>query len=121
MDLVQLGQFIGAVVAGFGASWAVIGRPLSKKLEETRVLAAAPSDETLRLRDRLTQVESAHRRYDETHAEHKERFVRLEQRQERSVSDDEFSAHTASTAKSINALTEKVGRAIGALDALRNQ
>ena len=44
----------------FGASWAVIGRPLGKKLEETRALATAPSAETLALREREF-VQAAHR------------------------------------------------------------
>jgi hypothetical protein len=121
VDLLQIGQFVGAVVAGFGASWAAFGRPLSKQLEETKILATAPSAETLALRDRLTKVEAAHTRYDQLHDAHQQRFVRVEQRQEHAVSDEEFSTHQQATAKSINTLTEKVGRAIGTLEAWRNQ
>lgn len=116
MELVDLGQVIGAAVASFAASWAALARPLSKKLDETRAIAVAPSEETLKLRDRLTTLETLARSNAEHIAELKDRCKTTEHAQRHLVSDDEFQAHTQATAKSINSLTEKVGRATGAIE-----
>lgn len=87
---------------------------VKKTLEETRKEAEAA-------RTRLTQIETELRGVNEQHREVQNRVRQIEQAQRSLVTDEEFQAHVSETTKSVNQLTEKMGRAIGVIESWGRQ
>lgn len=103
MDWIELGKFVGAAVAAFAASQAAMGPRLKEKLKE-------PQDSLALLKQKQEAIES------QLSAVQK-RQERIDERLARSVTDEEFQAYVATTNQSVQGLTEKVGKAAGAIEA----
>lgn len=129
MDLTQAASLIGTGLATFAATWAGLVRPMKnrqadpkqvnaigRKLDELRDELRAGLDEVKRA---VTRLETRAEGQEKARESFDRRAERIEERIARSVTDEEFAAYTQQTTTALNGLTDRVGRAIGALDALR--
>jgi hypothetical protein len=113
-QLVEIAQIVGtalgAAAATAAAVWGALVRPMRRQLNEATEAARAPDPKVAVLESKL--------------AEALRRLDKIEDRTNKSVTDDEFEAYTSTTNKSVQALTEKIGSATGAIEAwyrLNNQ
>ena len=128
MDLpATIGAVIGTGAATFVGTWITLLRPLSKRVNEvesTNVSSSSIADirtDVIEIRqenagNRLTKVETQHHGIEETLKQINERLLRIETNQRAAVTDEEFGTYVAETTKTVNQLTEKVGRAIGIIE-----
>lgn len=126
MDLSEIAGLVGTGVATFAATWAGLVRPLKARSIDPAELHAVSArlDE---IRKDVGKLKGGVARHDEVGKAHEKtaesamrRVERIEERLAKTVTDEEFGAYTQQTTTAINGLTERVGRAIGALDALRS-
>lgn len=103
MNWTEAGQMLGAAIAAFAASWAAMGPRIRGQLKE-------PQDSLAVVRQQLTDVQKEI-------VDAKDRFNRIEERLAHNVNDEEFQAYVATTNKAVVGLTDKVGRAAGAIEA----
>lgn len=116
-----IGTALGAAAATAGAVWGALVRPMHRRLNEATEAARAPDPELAILRQRLADVLDRLDKFEERSVR---RLEKVEERSANSVTDDEFEAYTNTTNKSVQALTEKIGSATGAIEAwyrLQNQ
>lgn len=125
MDLAQLGTLIGTGVATFLATWAGLVRPLKNRSADPKQVAAIGRklddlrEELAGCKQSVTRLDTRAEGHEKSRESVDRRIERLEERLARTVTDEEFAAYTQQTTTSVNGLTERVGRAIGAIDALR--
>lgn len=83
---------------------------MQRKITEASEAAGRPDPEIALLKQEVAEL--------------KRRLEKTEDRASKSVTDDEFEAYTSTTNKNVQALTEKIGSATGAIEAwyrLQNQ
>jgi methyl-accepting chemotaxis protein len=102
LDFADLGQMIGSAVAAIGASQALTASKVRSELRE-------PMENLGGLRQ---EVEHMTKAIDEL----KGQMRHAEERIGRAVTDEEFQAYVRTTTEAVNTLTEKVGRATGAIE-----
>lgn len=125
MELVDLASFVGTGLATFGATWATLVRPMKNRAADPRdVTAIGGKLDQLResvdtLRTSVARLETRLEGQENSVKNTDRRVERVEERMSRTVTDEEFAAYTQQTTSAINGMTERLGRAIGALDAIR--
>jgi hypothetical protein len=87
---------------------------MQKKIEQAAEAAKVPNPEVALLKQEVVELK---RRLDRDLADLKQRLDKSEERAAKAVTDDEFEAYTTTTNKSVQALTEKIGSATGAIEA----
>lgn len=125
MQVLELAQLVGTGAATFLATWATLVRPMKARSADPRAVEALGT-KLDGLKSDVDELKTTQARL-ETRIENHEKSLKngdrktekLEERLSRTVTDEEFAAYTQQTTTAINGLTERVGRAIGALDALR--
>jgi predicted nuclease with TOPRIM domain len=133
-----VGTGMGAALASFVATIYAVGKPVKARVEELESTSL-----------KKNQIQELENRFDEKHSELDKRLqalaessavlkekcesletdsrqnaTRIDEIKDRMVtlvSSEEFQTHAGYTAQSLNALTDKVGRAIGALEAWRER
>lgn len=125
MEVVEVAKLLGTGLATFGATWAALVRPMrSRAADPGHVKTLGLKLDELRnsvdeLKTVLVRVETRAEGQEKAAKNTDRKVEKLEERLARTVTDEEFGAYTQQTTNAINGLTERVGRAIGALDALR--
>jgi predicted nucleic acid-binding Zn-ribbon protein len=110
MDLpTTIGTVIGTGIATFAATWKVLVTPIKRQLE-------APRDPPKALMERIATLESEAKELRRRVDEHAKNVDHLEVRVSRTVTSEEFAAHSSTTAEALRALSEKVGQAKGAIE-----
>lgn len=125
MELVEFAQLVGTGLATFAATWATLVRPMKNRTADPRdVNAIGGKLDQLRsalddLRTQVARLETRLEGYENSAKSSDRRIEKIEERMARTVTVEEFAAYTRQTTEALNGLAERLGRAIGALDALR--
>lgn len=109
MDPATLGAMLGSALASFVAAWAALVRPLKQQID-----SSDPAPKLDLILHRLTALEANQQSIFD-------RLASLDQRMAHLVTDEEFAVYTRHATDAIAGLTEKVGRATGALEAWSRQ
>jgi len=116
MDLVQqLGMVLGTAGAAFVSTWGLLVRPMQKQMGGVR---SGVRDAEV-LRDRVLTLEHQVEELREKQGGSQGKIEVLQERNAKFVTSDEFATYSSATTSAVNQLTEKVGRAIGMLEARR--
>lgn len=99
MDPASAGASIGAALASFAATWRLLVVPAKNEASANIATLEAENKE---LRRRLDELAKS--------------VDNLEAKVNRTVTTEEFTSHTSSTADALRTLSEKVGQAKGAIE-----
>lgn len=118
----HVAQWLGAVLASFGASWLALGRPLARRLGEQEEVASPALLTRIEKElgghgERLARVENAVEQCQEAHRKLFQLVERLEERSGRTVTDEEFRTYVSTTTESLQNLIEKLGHVTGQFEA----
>lgn len=117
MDLPStIGTVLGVAAATFAAVWKFFVSPVKRQLEETAPSVKANAQATKDLVERLATLESQNKEMCRRLDEYDKTVDNLEARVNRTVTSEEFAAHSGSTAEALRGLSEKVGQARGAIE-----
>jgi methyl-accepting chemotaxis protein len=117
-DLEEAAKFAGAIITAVVGSYAALFRQLKSRASTEDDLRRQMEAQKAELKDDVQRQlddlkEELHRSTDEL----KDAVKRLAERSARLVDAEEFAAYTHHTSDAISKLSEKVGRATGALEA----
>lgn len=120
----ELGSLIGTALATMAATWATFVQRLEKKVGAERDRSSTLEAKLEQLEQRLNEHDKATAKLGanvenntKNHDELKARYEETQREVRHMVTDDEFAAYTRQTTLSVNGLTERIGRIMGALDA----
>lgn len=132
----HLGTFVGSSAAAFGVVWMTLGKKLREDVRDVETRSVKTEDidglrEKLgasekecqerfgRLEGRASVLETKVTTQESQVKENASRVDRIQERMGSFVTDEEFQTDKNHTAQSLSSLTEKIGRAVGALEAWR--
>jgi hypothetical protein len=118
----QIAIGIGTAAAAFGSTWTLLIRPLHNQVGTVQKQVGTVQtgfDEATLLRDRVLVLEQKVEELEEKQGGSQGKIERIQERHAKFVTSEEFATYSRATTEAVNGLTEKVGRAIGMLEARR--
>lgn len=125
----QLGEYMAAIAAALGTTWLALVRPLARRVsiqeeawspEQVQRLANACDALKATLSQKETELGKIATLVEQLQEDRRRLFQlieKLEEKQARMVTDEEFATYVAATTENLRGLVEKLGNVCGQIEA----